>query len=273
MNNFSLLDYHEEKVYKKSSIDQLVLVRSRTTNETALLRSFYNKQLDIQEPVNRLYNLQMRKNIAKLIPSMSKHQLLDETHYIYEDFKESIEETIDRKLLENSYFSFAEIYKFFNTLINGLAFLQVHNYTIDFSSQKLFITTKNILNCTEIQVFSKVNLEKEIYNFGLFLLHICTVKFPHSLKENYEKMLMTDKSMMEELVKSLEEIEERYSKEALVKQEDKIGFEGFTKTLRTIFFRKEKKNIDYVSLFIDNLYMASPNILEGVILKIDNQGI
>ena len=272
MINLLPFDFHDEKLYSNDSLNRLTLVRKNNSHKTGLLRSFYSNQNDQFESVNRLYSLKIKRNLPNLIPSsMTKHQMVNETHYYYENFTESLEEAMNMKLLENSYFSFAEIYHFFTTLINGLAFLQLNNYTIRFNPQKLFLTSKRTINCIEIEGFSKENLDKEMHDFGLLLIQMSTLKFPHSLKENYEKVLITDNLMMEEVEKSLEIIEERYRREISI-QEDKIGLNMFLKTLRTIFFRKNKKRRDYVSLFIDTLYLISPNTLESLILKIDSRG-
>ena len=61
---------------------------------------------------------------------MGKVESNEHVSFFYEGFMENIYDLIEAKKTEKDFFAFSDVFAFFNTIISGLAALELHQYTI-----------------------------------------------------------------------------------------------------------------------------------------------
>jgi len=213
----------------------------------------------------------MIADMPKFIPKIVKNECKERVSFIYEGFRENLVEMIERKKLNKEHFLFCEIFAFFTTMINGLAVLQLHEYTIDFYPKDLFMTTNNVIKCTAIKKMASTNLDRATYEFGLLMIYMNTLKSIDSLLENYDNFISQDDLIIQEINKALGQMEEIFKGEIFV-QEEKKQLEIFLKIMRSIFFKRSKKQKDFLHFFTKILPCRAQNILEQMILYVDTKG-
>lgn len=236
-----------------------------STNQIAFVHTFYApfQQSPLYDEVESLYTVQKHTQMPKFIPKMGKVESNEQVSFFYEGFRENLYDLIETKKIEKDRFVFSDVFAFFNTIISGLAALQLHEFTIDFSKKDLFLTTNNVLKCTAIKKITGPNLDREIFEFGVTMLNICNLQSSNYFSQNYEKFLVDDEFFMQELKNEISQMETNFQDEIFL-SEGMIKFEVFLKIIRSCLLKK--KNQDFISLFSKILPSLPQNVLERVIL-------
>ena len=267
MNTFSMEDFRDLKILKSSGSEKTSFVINTLSNKKYLLRvmklDFFSDRSYYK--LENLFQLSLKTSIPSLIPSIIKKIDDEKMIYLLAEIENTLEETIKIKKLKKNSFAFNEIINLFKSLLNGLAFLQLNKYMVKLSPNTLLITTNNELKCQEIELLTKDKLEHEIINFGNLMLSLCLAK-PYETENQFH-----DKFSKEEMIKRmLQEIKKKFSSK-LSRKEEFEELDIFLNILKNIFIKKKHKKIDFVTLFVQTLQIASNKLLENIILKIDKK--
>lgn len=201
-----------------------------------------------------LYKLCNKSWVPKLIPIIEKQEIEEEIYYVFKNVIKTLDKIIEQKISQKSQFSFFEVLQIFKNLINGLSFLQLNGFVAIIDRKTLLLTNKG-LTCSEIEIYTEENIQRELKNLKkiLFLLF------------NLKEETINDKNELNSL---LEDLKTRYLQE-IQKKEDKKELNMLLKILRKIWGGKK---LDFIELFYETLRGTSKINIEHIILMMDNKG-
>lgn len=215
-----------------------------------------NNNDDKEKALKVLIDLKNKKETPSLIPKIIMEEHQNGIFYKLDDYASNLEKFLKKQQESNGFFTFLEIFSFFNQIINGLTFLEINGFTIKINVSSFFISQNNELRCIDCDHLTKEIRKDSIKNFGILIIHIFTFM-------DFEKISCLAKSELKKIQMIINEMDRKYS--INIGKNDLRDLHVFIKIMKKIF-DKSNEEFGYIDLFSEMLKERPLEHLEKIIL-------
>lgn len=216
-----------------------------------------HQESDREKALKVLIDLKTHKETPSLIPKITREEQKEGIVYKFNDYSSNFENFLKNHQECLGFFTFIGVFSFFHQLINGLAFLEINDLTINIKSSSFFISQSNELKCIDCERLTKEKSKDSIRNFGILILHIMTFM-------KFEKISFLVKNELKRIQIIIHELDRKYTRS--IAKTEIIKLQVVIKIMKKIFEKSNEEELSFLELFSEMLKETPLEHLEQIIL-------